>query len=265
MSPTYVEPSIDSVSFNCPHCGAHAQQTWAKAYAHSEDGEPPRRVDPGVIDHVASDKELHPESKLNITTYFERLLRGEVFVEESDKTLYKAPTIENVFLSYCYSCKRHAVWIHDHLVYPSVPAAGFSPNEDLSDDIRRDFREAATILDASPRGAAALLRLSIQKLCVHLNEPGKNLNADIASLVKRGLDPHVQQALDIVRVVGNNAVHPGELYIGDDRVTATSLFALVNEIAEDLISKPARVKALYEKVVPETARAAIARRDESKP
>lgn len=96
---------------------------------------------------------------------------------------------------------------------------------------------------------------------MQLGEPGKVLNDDIASLVKKGLDPHVQQALDIVRVVGNNAVHPGLIDWTDNRDTALQLFGLVNEIAEELITKPARVQKIYKKIVPETDRAKIEKRD----
>jgi hypothetical protein len=116
------------------------------------------------------------------------------------------------------------------------------------------------ILDLSPRGAAALLRLGIQKLCKHLGETGENLNADIAALVKKGLDVRVQRALDVVRVIGNNAVHPGHIDLRDDRATAEKLFGLVNLIAELMISQPKHVQELYESL-PEDARKAIERRD----
>jgi Domain of unknown function (DUF4145) len=123
-------------------------------------------------------------------------------------------------------------------------------NADMDDDIRADFEEARTILDLSPRGAAALLRLCIQKLCNQLGKNGKDLNAEIASLVKDGLDAEIQRALDIVRVVGNEAVHPGTMDLKDDRETAAKLFELVNLIAYDRITRPKTVQALFSGLPP---------------
>ncbi len=53
--------------------------------------------------------------------------------------------------------------------------------KEVNEDIRRDYDEAAKVLALSPRGAAALLRLAIRKLCKELGEPGKNINEDIGS------------------------------------------------------------------------------------
>jgi hypothetical protein len=136
-------------------------------------------------------------------------------------------------------------------------------NPDLPEDVRRDYDEASTILDLSPRGAAALIRLGIQKLCKELGQPGKNINADIKALVAGGLDPRVQRALDAVRVIGNNAVHPGQIDLRDDRATAESLFRLMNLIAEKMISEPKHVDEVYA-ALPEDARAAIEKRDGGK-
>src|SRR5262249_34300435 len=129
--------------------------------------------------------------------------------------------------------------------------------------VMADFEEAREIVNASPRGAAALLRLSIQKLCTHLGEKGKNIDDDIAALVQKGLNPLVQKALDIVRVIGNEAVHPGVLDLKDDRDTASKLFELVNSIADQMISHPKAVETLYEKL-PEKKRKAIEERDRRK-
>ena len=50
----------------------------------------------------------------------------------------------------------------------------------------------------------------------------------------------------------------------DDQATALALFELLNLIAENRISEPKRIAVLYASL-PETARAAIEKRDESGP
>jgi len=134
------------------------------------------------------------------------------------------------------------------------------PNPDLPDNITKDYEEAGTIVELSPRGAAALLRLCIQNLCKYLGEPGKNLNDDIGALVAKGLDERVQQALDTVRVLGNEAVHPGTLDLKDDRQTVKKMFGLVNMIAKEMITLPRERDDLFN-TLPENTREAIDKRD----
>ena len=114
--------------------------------------------------------------------------------------------------------------------------------------IAPDFEEAGSIVNLSPRGAAALARLCIQKLMKQLGQKGKNINDDIGELVKKGLEVRVQQALDVVRVIGNNAVHPGTIDLKDDKQTALALLELVNMIVERCIAGPAQLKSLYERL-----------------
>jgi len=158
----------------------------------------------------------------------------------------------------CRHCRQPSYWFDRRLFYP--PGGGPPPNPDLLPEIIDDYNEARRIVNDSPRGAAALLRLCLQKLMVQLDEKGENLNEDIASLVQRGLPVEIQRALDIVRVIGNNAVHPGELDIKDDLPTAMSLFELVNQIAESMISQPKKIEDLYGRL-PESKRKAIEERD----
>lgn len=122
-------------------------------------------------------------------------------------------------------------------IFPQVDLSIPEPHVDLPHEVGDDYIEAYRIFNRSPRGASALLRLAIQKLCKALGESGKDINSDIAKLVKKGMPSHIQQALDIVRVIGNFAVHPGELDIRDNPEIAKQLFSLINEIVEDRISK----------------------------
>ncbi len=124
-------------------------------------------------------------------------------------------------------------------------SAGPPAHPDLPKPLQADYEEARAVLSRSPRSSAALLRLVLQKLCKELGEKGDKINDDIASMVNKGLPVKVQQALDIVRVVGNEQVHPGELDIRDNPDLAAELFRLVNFIVEDRITRPKAITALY--------------------
>ena len=93
-----------------------------------------------------------------------------------------------------------------------------------------------------------------------LGASGRNLNDDVGTLVGNGLRVQIQQALDAVRVVGNNAVHPGQLDLKDDQATALMLFELMNIIVNDLITEPKRIADLYSRLPPNSLEA-IQRRD----
>jgi hypothetical protein len=161
-------------------------------------------------------------------------------------------------ISCCENCKKNCIWMFDEYIYPNTNGAP-RPNSDMPEDVKIDYIEAAEIYTQSPRGAAALLRLAIQKLMVSLGELGENINHDIASLVKKGLPTLIQQALDVVRVTGNSAVHPGQLDTNDEQI-ALQLFPLVNLIVEYQISLPARVNNLYS-TLPANLLAGIDKRD----
>lgn len=134
------------------------------------------------------------------------------------------------------------------------------PHVDLPESCKSEYDEARDIVARSPRAAAALLRLCVQKLMCELGEKGKNINDDIGTLVKKGLPVEVQQALDYCRVIGNNGVHPGEIELTDNPEIAHSIFEMINFIVEDRISRPKKIAALY-KVLPEGALNAVAKRD----
>jgi hypothetical protein len=161
-------------------------------------------------------------------------------------------------VSHCEKCGAITIWLEGKIVYP-ISATVEPPNADLPDEIKADYNEAALIAQLSPRGAAALLRLALQKLCKALGQPGKNLNDDIKALVASGLPLKVQEALDSLRVIGNDAVHPGVLDLRDDYDTVSRLFRLVNFIGQKLITDPREIDEMYGKLPPEKIKAIQAR------
>jgi len=167
--------------------------------------------------------------------------------------------LENFSASKCHHCNKFSIWFGDKMLYPTDSQAPL-PEENMPEEVKEDFLEARNIVNASPRAAAALLRLALQKLMVHLGEKGENLNEDIANLVKKGLPETIQKALDSVRVIGNNAVHPGQIDLKDDTATAIILFELLNLTVEVMITQPKKVNQIYDKI-PHEAKEAIKRRN----
>ena len=195
-----------------------------------------------------------------VLEHWRAVAAGQIINGNTSSGKYVGYKLFNVHVSKCFSCSHCALWHRDKLIYPIRGTAPL-PNPDLPPDVLADYEEADSILNQSPRGAAALLRLAIQKICWFLGHKGKKIDDAIAAMVAEGLPKPIQQALDTVRVVGNNAVHPGKIDLKDDVATAEKLFGLVNLIAQDRISNPKAVAEMYEQVVPESTRNAIDARD----
>lgn len=155
--------------------------------------------------------------------------------------------VDKVYLAKCTHCEEASIWLRQSMVWPPELLAPMT-HADMPVDIAKDFEEARSVFSSSPRSAAALLRLCVQKLCMELGEPGKSINDDIGSLVSKGLSAKIQQALDVVRVVGNEQVHPGTLDVRDNPEIASKLFSLVNFIVDDQISKPKQIAELYQQL-----------------
>jgi hypothetical protein len=163
-----------------------------------------------------------------------------------------------VAISECASCRGHAIW-HAYvsgtaglglplysgtLLYPSACLAPpYHP--DLPEHIRGDYEEARLICAQSPRAAAALLRLCVQKICNHLLGKEGDINKQIGELVQKGLPRHAQQALDAVRVIGNESVHPGTMDLNDTPELALALFRLINLIVQNCITDPREAAEIF--------------------
>lgn len=131
-----------------------------------------------------------------------------VYAKQHWSELFVAGSLASIQSSQCSHCIKRSFWYEGKMIIPQE-APVETPHPDLPPDCLTEYNEARAIFARSPRAAAALLRLCIQKLLPHLGESGKNINEDVKSLVLKGLPSLVQKALDYCRVVGNNAVHPG--------------------------------------------------------
>src|SRR5688572_19219584 len=72
-------------------------------------------------------------------------------------------SLPSLRVSLCQHCGKFALWLGPVPIYPSILTAP-SAHDDMPAAVRADYEEARIIAAPSPRGAAALLRLAIQRL-----------------------------------------------------------------------------------------------------
>jgi hypothetical protein len=163
----------------------------------------------------------------------------------------------------CDRCHEYSIWVNKSMVYPLVGSFP-NPHADMPPDVKKDYDEARSIASRSPRSAAALLRLAIEKLTNDLlpSNKHKSLYDKIGILVEKGLPTKVQKAMDSLRVIGNNSVHPlGEIVLGDDQKIANSLFEILNIIVDDMITEPAKIDKMFDTSLTDKQKASIKNRD----
>lgn len=228
----YFSPEHAKGQFHCPHCSVYAKQRWS---------------------HLTAVSDIYTQQN-----EFNRITRRSNI---SGLTPTSGNLQEQWTISICEHCSAMIIWLGTSIIYPKKIQVE-QPNKDLDADIQSDYLEAANVLTDSPRSAAAILRLALQKLCKQLGERGKDINDDIGALVKKGLNPAIQKSLDALRITGNNAVHPGELDLKEDIERVVKLFGLINFIAEKMITELKEIDSFYAGL-PEKAKQAIEKRDGS--
>ena len=223
---THYPPKYKTGSFYCPYCDVYAGQAWAYIIA-----------SPTAFD-----------------SRFPMFPSGDLF------PFHETLNPEKWLISKCSYCNNYIIWRYGEVLYPKTINIE-PPNDDLNDDIKKDYLEAAAIFNDSPRASAALLRLALQKLCIQLGEKGSRIDDDIKSLVAKGLDSSIQKSMDFVRIIGNNAVHPGEINVEENADLVSKLFRWINFIAEKMLSEPKEIDELFKEKIPEKAKEHIVKRD----
>ena len=247
----YMIPAFGKDKFQCPHCNTLATQEWFNSYNASS-------AVTKIFNHIFLDYRQGVESY--VQNYISSFLKNTNRNFQQVFTKY-IPT--GFALATCSSCQNFTLWVNEEIVYPKKTTV-LPPNDDLDEDIKALYIEASSILIDSPKGSTALLRLALQKLLKQIGGNGKNINNDIKDLVADNLSPQMQKALDLLRVVGNNAVHPGQIDLDDNIEIARKLFDILNYIAYELITKPKELESLYSDLVPLETQEHIKQRDKQK-
>ncbi len=165
----------------------------------------------------------------------------------------------NFMVGHCRRCRDITIWKEENMIYPSTGNAPM-PNPDMTDEIKIDYNEARDIISRSPRSACVLLRLCIEKICNEKKATGKDLNEKIKKLAEQGLEDRMIKALDSVRVIGGQAVHPLEMDLRDDVNTATKLFEIVNYISDWAHTRGKIIDDIFDSL-PDGKKEAIKKRD----
>lgn len=177
------------------------------------------------------------------------------------------PSFEStIYIARCNSCADFSIWLNGIMVYPDSSIAPL-PHDDMPENVKELYNEARGIINKSPRGASALLRLALDKLCNEVCEDCKSSKLDgkldlkIGILVSKGLPGKLQKVFDFVRVTGNDAVHElGLMNVKDNPEIAVALFSLINIIVEKMITEDKKIDGLYE-LIPEKRREKIEERN----
>src|SRR5580704_18524164 len=239
MNSQDMEPQFGAESFSCPYCNAVAHQDWYSLFLKPEN----------ATELVVLTLEALMLAKGNETDQFLQRLKDNVLAYEYQEHPRNLKVkLLNLHVSRCYNCKGFTVWVRDRLVFPvTVEEAPHviegefqgavvdlqAPAEDVQhgnehvqanaeevDEASEDFEEAAAILNKFPRGAAALTRICIQKMMPLVKANAKNPDENFSSLVRKGLEVEIQQAMDVLQVVRKNPLQRSEVDLKEENETA---------------------------------------------
>jgi hypothetical protein len=229
-----IEPQLGAESFSCPHCHALAHQDWYSLFLKQEN----------ATDVVVLTLEALMLAKGNESDQFLQHLKDNVLAYEYQEHPQNLKVkLLNLHVSRCYNCKGFTVWVRDRLVFPvrgdEPPDVVEVDFEEVAEDVQEtaedeevseDFEEAAAILNKFPRGAAALTRVCIQNMMPLLKENAKNLDENISSLVRKGLEVEIQQAMDVLQVVRKNPSQTTEVDLKEENEAAKIFLTSLKQI-----------------------------------
>lgn len=146
----------------------------------------------------------------------------------------------------CVSCGNYSIYYQGKMIYP-IDSNVSNPNEDMPDNVKSVYYEAKIVLNISPKSACTLLRLALEMLLNELDMDGRTLNDKINNYCNDfDSNNRLIKAFHLVRIVGNEAVHPGTIDIDDNEDVARAMFEILNEIVDETITKKNKMDAIFE-------------------
>jgi hypothetical protein len=230
MNP-YTEPQLGTESFSCPHCNTVAHQDWYSLFLKPENATEVRILTPETVNvGTLRQGDGQRDNIKEIDQFIERLKKTQLTYEYQKHPHPLKVKMANLHISNCHSCNGFSLWVGGLLVFPTR----IDKTPELVED---DLDEAAAILDKFPRGATALMRVCIQKLVHLLEENGNALNQRVSSLVRKGLEMEMQQAMEVLQVLRLDPVQLNPLESQADRETALRFLDSLKEVLERRMSQ----------------------------
>src|ERR1700738_1294109 len=225
---SYIEPQRGAESFSCPHCNTVAHQDWYSLFLKPENAAEVRVLTPEAVKALRQDDARRNNIK-EIDKSVERLKKNALTYEYQKHPHPLKVKMANLHISNCHNCNGFSLWVRGLLVFPTR----VDKTPELVDE---DVEEPAVVLNKSPRGATALMRVCIQKLVPLLEENGKELNQRVSSLVRKGLEMEIQQAMDVLEVLRSDSAQLNPLESQADRETALRFLDSLKEVLERRMS-----------------------------
>lgn len=236
-------PARDRGAFYCPRCGVFAKQTWYPLQRRYFD--------------EAEGMEYYEEA-LDAQTVAFATMPATLLVKENLPTAPSRPPVERTdwAMAECGSCEEFSTWRGTRLMYPAGLNSAPPPSEDMPKTAKLLYVEAAEVVGISPRAGTALARATLEVLLKELDPtPARNLAARIER-IEAAVSSSLAQMLTIIRHSGNMALHVREqdddlmvLVLDPEQEEIVSwFFVAINDLVDELITRPARVAELFEKV-----------------
>ncbi|PPF65451.1 hypothetical protein C5E11_00760 [Clavibacter michiganensis] len=167
------------------------------------------------------------------------------------------PPVDKWRAATCSACLGSSVWRGGVSVYPPSSTLP-DPHADMPSDAAVLYREAKDVLPHSRRAGAALARASLERLVKTLDPEAGLIPLDrrIARLETR-VSSSLWELLTVLRHVGNKAVHVEEqsdelvaFYLDEEDGTelAEAMFDAINELVDELVTKPSRVRSYFDRL-----------------